>query len=103
MKYYKPVIMGYEIPLSITSNLINQIRVSARYVSYLICVLMLYFIFVDHDTIEKTSYFSYYNYRDKIIMKIICGVQLTLTVLFFALWIKMRSYLSWKKYIDANN
>jgi hypothetical protein len=34
-------------------------------------------------------------------MKIICGVQLTLTVVFFTLWLKMRSYLSWKKYIDA--
>lgn len=34
-------------------------------------------------------------------MKIICGVQLTLTVVFFTLWLKMRSYLSWKKYMDA--
>ena len=91
------------MPMSITSSLINQIRVTARYVSYIICLMMLYFIVVDHDTLEKTSYFTYYNYQDKLIMKIICGVQLTLTILFFGLWLKMRSYLSWKKYINANS
>lgn len=59
---------------------------------------MLYLIVVDHDTIEQTSYFTYYNYKDKLIMRIICGVQLTLTILFFVLWLVMKSKLSLSKY-----
>jgi hypothetical protein len=59
---------------------------------------MLYLIVVDHDTAEQTSYFTYYNYQDKLIMRIICGVQLTLTILFFVLWLVMKSKLSLEKY-----
>jgi hypothetical protein len=101
MKYYHVPALGNQIPLSITSHLINRIRDTARYVSYFICGLMLYLIVVDHDTQEQTSYFTYYNYQDKLIMRIICGVQLTLTILFFVLWLKMRSHLSWQKYISG--
>lgn len=85
---------GKEFTLSITSTLVNRIRETARYVSYIICLLMLYVILVDHDTVEQTSYFTYYNYRDKLIMRIICGVQLTLTILFSLLWLIMKSKLS---------
>ena len=59
---------------------------------------MLYLIVVDHDTAEQTSYFTYYNYQDKLIMRIICGVQLTLTILFFVLWLVMKSKRSLEKY-----
>ena len=89
---------GKQFNLSITSTLVNSIRETARYVSYFICALMLYLIVVDHDTIEQTSYFTYYNYQDKLIMRIICGVQLTLTILFFVLWLIMKSKLSLSKY-----
>lgn len=41
---------GKEFSMSITSNLVNSIRLTARYVSYFICALMLYLIVVDHDT-----------------------------------------------------
>ena len=59
---------------------------------------MLYLILVDHDTNEQTSYFTYYNYENKLVMKIICGVQLVLTVLFSVLWLIMKSKLSLEKY-----
>jgi hypothetical protein len=99
MKYYSFTLLNAKIPLSITSSLINRIRDTARYVSYFICALMLYLIVVDHDTIEQTSYFTYYNYQDKLLMRIICGVQLTLTIIFFVLWLTMRSTLSYNKYM----
>jgi len=51
MKYWNLNLVGRKIPLSITSNFINSIRDTARYVSYFICALMLYLIVVDHDTI----------------------------------------------------
>jgi len=89
-----------KFPISITSQTINRIRDTARYVSYFICALMLYLIYVDHDTVEQTSYFTYYNIEDEYIMRVICAVQLILTVLFFILWLKMRSFLSLQKYLN---
>lgn len=59
---------------------------------------MLYLILVDHDTTEQTSYFTYYNYQDKLLMNIICGAQLMLTIVFFVLWLIMKSKLSLEKY-----
>ena len=59
---------------------------------------MLYLILVDHDTVEKTSYFTYYNLQDKLVMNVICGVQLMLTVMFSVLWLIMKSKLSLSKY-----
>ena len=102
MKYYTLRIGGKEMELSITSDFISNVRVTARYVSYLICFMMFYFILVDHDTNEKTSYSTYYNYQDKLLLRIICAAQLTLTVLFFGLWLKMRSHLSLQKYLNSD-
>jgi hypothetical protein len=51
MKYYSLDLKIKKIPLSITSEFINKIRVTARYISYIICLLMLFLIFVDHDTV----------------------------------------------------
>ena len=34
-------------------------------------------------------------------MRIICGVQLTLTIIFFVLWLTMRSTLSYNKYMKS--
>jgi len=34
------------------------------------------------------------------IMRIICSVQMILTLLFFGLWLKMRSHLSLQKYLN---
>ncbi len=59
---------------------------------------MLYFILVDHDTIEQASYFTYYNYQDKLIMTIICGAQLALTLIFTILWLILKCKLSLQKY-----
>jgi hypothetical protein len=50
LKYYSYNLFGMSFPLSITSEYIDRIRVLARYVSYLICSLMLYMIVVEHDT-----------------------------------------------------
>ena len=98
LNYWKVKPFGKEFNLSITSAYVNKIRDAARYVSILICVLMLWFILVDHDIIEQTSYFTYYNLQDKFIMNVICGVQLTLTVVFSVLWLIMKSKLSLSKY-----
>ena len=103
MNYYTIDLKFKQIPVSITSNLIDDIRKAARYFSYTICFTMLFLIFVDHDTVEKTSYFTYYNYQDKLIMRILTTVQLILTLLFFGLWLKMRSYLSLQKYLNQEN
>lgn len=47
-------------------------------------------IVVDHDTIEKASYFNFFHYHEKMFMRILTTIQLLLTLLFFTLWIKMR-------------
>jgi hypothetical protein len=47
LKYYSMDFFGlFSFPISITSGLIDEIRKTARYISYLICALMLIFIIV---------------------------------------------------------
>ena len=57
LKYYSISLFGIKIPFSITSQIIDSLRKSARYCSYLICALMLLLIVVEHDMIEQASYF----------------------------------------------
>lgn len=90
LKYYSINIGSFNFPIPITSEFINTIRKVARYVSYVICLLMLVFIVVDHDTIEKASYFNFFHYYEKMMMRILSTIQLLLTMTFFTLWIKMR-------------
>lgn len=85
-------------PVSITSEFIDEIRKVARYISYLICALMLMFIIVEHDTTEQASYFNFFHYREKMVMRVLRIIQLLLTVLFFSLWIKMRYNLCMSKW-----
>lgn len=61
LNYWKKNIFGKEMTIPITSALLNRIRNGARIVSIMICLAMLWLILVDHDTAEKTSYFTYYN------------------------------------------
>lgn len=58
---------------------------------------MLWLIVVEHDTTEKESYFTFFHYNEKLIMRIVCTLQLMLTLLFFGLWIKMRLNLCLSK------
>lgn len=83
--------------MSITSEYIDEIRKVARYISYGICALMIWFIIVEHDTTEKESYFTFFHYEEKLIMRVITTIQLCLTLLFFGLWIKMRLNLCLSK------
>lgn len=89
---------GKKITVPITSDFLSNIRNAARIISMVICLVMLYLILVDHDTVEKTSYFTYYNYEDKLVMKALCAIQLLLTVIFSVLWLIMKSKLSLSKY-----
>lgn len=41
--------MGAEVDFPITSEIVDSIRKGARNISYFICLLMLQFIFVQHD------------------------------------------------------
>ena len=79
-----------KINTPITSSLISNLRKFARWTSYLICILMLAFIIVDHDTTDQESYFNFFYYYEKAGMRVLTTVQLMLTLLFFSLWIKMR-------------
>lgn len=90
LKYYSIYVGSLNFPFSITSELINDIRKTARIISYFICLFMLMIIVVDHDTIEKASYFNFFHYYEKMFMRILSTIQLLLTLLFFTLWIKMR-------------
>lgn len=58
---------------------------------------MLWLIVVEHDTKIKESYFIFFHYNEKLIMRAICLIQLILTLLFSALWIKMRLKLCLSK------
>ena len=58
----------------------------------------MYFIIMEHDLTEQASYFTFYNSRDKIIMRVISLLQLILTLTFSGLWIKMRLGLCLSKY-----
>lgn len=98
LNYWKTRFLGKQITIPITSAFLNRIRNAARFISIIICLIMLYLILVDHDTVEKTSYFTYYNYTDRLAMTIICGVQLLLTILYSVLWLIMKSKLSLSKY-----
>ena len=53
MKYYSVDVFGFKINTPITSSLIGNLRKFARWTSYLICILMLAFIIVDHDTTDQ--------------------------------------------------
>jgi hypothetical protein len=98
LNYWKVKPFGKEFTLPITSAFLSRIRNAARFVSIIITIIMLYLILVDHDTVEKTSYFTYYNYEDQLLMTVVCGVQLILTILYSVLWLIMKSQLSLSKY-----
>lgn len=58
---------------------------------------MLAFIIVEHDTLEQASYFNFFHYHEKMVMRILRIIQLLLTILFCSLWIKMRYSLCMSK------
>jgi len=41
--------MGFKQQFSITADYVDSVRKAARYFSYIICTLMLFFIIVEHD------------------------------------------------------
>lgn len=49
LKYYKLSFLGIKQDLPITADYVDSVRKAARYVSYLICALMLFLIIVEHD------------------------------------------------------
>ena len=58
---------------------------------------MLWLILVEHDTDHKESYFTFFHYNEKLIMRGLTTIQLILTLTFFTLWIKMRLNLCLSK------
>ena len=101
LKYYSLNLLGFRIPVSITSSIIGNLRKFARWTSYIICLLMLMFIVVDHDTKSQESYFNFFYYYEKVGMRVLTIIQLFLTLLFFVLWIKMRWSLCLQKLEEA--
>ena len=97
LKYYTLNIGSVQFPLSITSGSIDQVRKTARYISYAICALMLMLILVDHDTLQQASYFTFFYSNEKLFMRVLCLIQLLLTVTFLVLWIRMRLKLCLSK------
>lgn len=87
-----------EYPFAITSEYSGEIRKYARYVSFLICFLMMFFIITDHDTEEMTSTFNYRNLVTELILRICCSVQLLLTVWFCYIWLRLRMPLAMTKF-----
>lgn len=84
--------------MSITSDYYTKIRNYARNFSYIICFMMFYMIFVDHDMEESSSEFTYRRGYEKFIIKILCAIQLGLSVFFFFLWYNMRGELAVRKH-----
>lgn len=97
LNYYKAEFLGLSYQISITSQKIDNIRKTARWLSYLICGLMLWLIMIEHDTQNKESYFTFFKWEQKYIVRFICLFQLALTLTFFGLWIKMRLNLCLSK------
>lgn len=90
LKYNNFKCLGYTYDFSITSEKVDNVRKVARFTSYAICTLMLMLILVEHDMSEQESYFTFFYWYEKAIMRFICSFQLFLTFLFFGLWVKMR-------------
>ena len=55
-------------------------------------------IFVEHDMENATSEFTYRKTYEKLIVKVLCAIQLALSVFFFFLWYNMRGELAVRKY-----
>ena len=83
-------VLGTFYPMSITSDYYSRIRDYARNLSYIICFMMFYMIFVDHDMESTSSEFTYRRGYEKFIIKVLCAAQLALSVFFFFLWYNMR-------------
>ena len=76
----------------------DKTRLSARYVSYFICLFLLFNVLINHDMEEQESYFYFFTSFQTNVMNVACKIQLLFTVLFFSLWAKMRLPLClWKR------
>ena len=87
-----------EINFPITSNQCEWVRDVARKLSYLICILMGIFIFVEHDTKEQSSIFSFRSEFHELGIRLLCMTQLLVTLLFCYLWGRMRYRMALAKY-----
>lgn len=65
--------------------------------------MMLFLVFVDHDTEEKSSNFTYTNIINKLSVRLICFAQLIVTLIFLWLWIRLRKPLALNKYDTENS
>ena len=70
----------------------------ARNISFFICLLMLFFIMMDHDTEEMTSTFAYTNDFSEFIIRIAAALQMLVTLWFMIIWISLRKPLALNKY-----
>lgn len=86
------------INFPITAEYGSKVRSAARNLSFLICFLMLFFIFIDHDTEEMTSTFTYTSSLTEFLIRVAAATQLMLTAWFMVIWISLRKPLALKKY-----
>ena len=70
----------------------------ARNLSYLICIILGILIFVDHDTKEKSSLFTFRKFSHELLVRSLCFFQLASTLLYCYLWGIMRYQLALDKY-----
>ncbi len=90
--------MTTEIEGFYTSDYCNQLRSTARNISFIICALIALLVVVEHDTEELSSEFDYSNILSYILLKAICLLQLGFTLVFFYIWFTLRQPLALKKY-----
>ena len=70
----------------------------ARNLSYLICIILGILIFVDHDTKEKSSLFTFRKFSHELLVRSLCFFQVGSTLLYCYLWGIMRYQLALDKY-----
>lgn len=70
----------------------------AKYVSFLVLLLMTQLILVDYDLEEKTAKFAYGTRLAEWTVRGCCGVQLALTLWYLYIWLRLRLPLALKQY-----
>ena len=100
MKYgdFTIPIINKTYKFSITAEYAESIRSIARNISFFICFLLMFFIVVDHDKEEWTSTFTYTSALTEFFMRSAAAAQLVYTLMYIAIWWKLRQPLAMKKF-----
>lgn len=62
---------------------------------------MFWLILADHDVNpEVTTYFTYENWKSRLLIKMLCSIQLFLMLLYAVLWYILRGELVYRKYLN---